>query len=102
MDPHRGAGTAWDPLRGTAWGPGTSWRHAYSKAEDQWIGRALQARHLGTAEQALQAYDDAFKRFAETAHSLPLHEQMRKSYTDLSDCPPVDNTVATKIKAQHS
>ena len=53
MDPHRGAGTAWDPLRGTAWGPGTSWRQAYSKADDQWIGRALQARHLGTAEQAV-------------------------------------------------
>ena len=25
---------------------------------------------------------------------------MRKTYTDLSDCPPVDNTVATKLKAQ--
>ena len=79
-----------------------AWRQAYSEAGDQWIGMALQQRHFGTAEQALQAYDDAFKRFAETAHSVPLHEKMRKSYTDLSDCPPVDNTVATKLKAQRA
>ena len=27
---------------------------------------------------------------------------MRKSYTDLSECPPVDTTVATKLKAQRA
>ena len=74
----------------------------YSQAGDQWIGMALQQRHLGTTEQALQAYDGAFKRFAETAHSVPLHQEMRKSYTDLSECPPVDTTVATKLKAQRA
>ena len=95
----------------------------YSQAGDQWIGMALKQRHMGTTEQALQAYDGAFKRFAETAHSVPLHQEMRKranpnpnptptpnqvplhqemrkSYTDLSECPPVDTTVATKLKAQ--
>ena len=74
----------------------------YSQAGDQWIGMALQQRHMGTTEQALQAYDGAFKRFAETAHSVPLHQEMRKSYTDLSECPPVDTTVATKLKAQRA
>ena len=74
----------------------------YSQAGDQWIGMALQQRHLGTTEQALQAYDGAFKRFAETAHSVPLHQEMRKGYTDLSECPPVDTTVATKLKAQRA
>ena len=97
----------------------------YSQAGDQWIGMALQQRHMGSTEQALQAYDGAFKRFAETAHSVPLHQEMRKratpnpnptptpnqvplhqemrkSYTDLSECPPVDTTVATKLKAQRA
>ena len=50
----------------------------YSQAGDQWIGMALQQRHMGSTEQALQAYDGAFKRFAEMAHSVPLHQEMRK------------------------
>ena len=69
---------------------------------DPWIGMALQQRRIGTTEQALQAYDGAFKRFAETSHSVPLHQEMRKSYTDLSECTPVDTTVATKLKAQRA
>ena len=56
----------------------------YSQAGDQWIGMALQQRHLGTTEQALQAYDGAFKRFAETAHSVPLHQEMRKRAISLT------------------
>eukprot|EP00964_Phaeocystis_antarctica_P000470 scaffold247_cov51-Phaeocystis_antarctica.AAC.3 len=35
-----------------------------------------------------------------TPNQVPLHQEMRKSYTDLSECPPVDTTVATKLKAQ--
>ena len=74
----------------------------YSHAGDPWIGLALKQRHKGTTEQALAAYSGAFKRFAETSSSIELHQEMRKSYTDLSECPPVDTTIATKLKAQRA
>ena len=44
----------------------------YSRVSDAWIGFALQQRRSGTIERALQAYDGAFKRFADTAHSVKL------------------------------
>ena len=48
----------------------------YASAGDPWIGFAVQQLRQGTRDRALQAYEGAFKRFADTAHSQKLHEEV--------------------------
>ena len=74
----------------------------YARAGDPWVSFAVQQLREGTRERARQAYDGAFKRFADTSHSKKLHEEMRKSYVGLGECNPIDLTVATKIKSQRA
>ena len=69
---------------------------------DPFIAFACQQRRSGTTKQALHAYDAAFKRFNDTAHSQKLHEEMRKSYVGFSECTSIDMTVATKLKMQRA